>query len=199
KQLLDYYFENDKNQFIITANELFDKNKTLWSKFLQDKIHVEFDKTLFVKVFYQLTIQENKIEHYHKIKNYLTSAEFNKLLNDVNWQKAFVVKILEVEKKYEEIKYLVEQYSDSWELNELIEPILNIYPEFCFNKIKQKAKEELDNGRGRDLYRIIATWLKQALKINGLETQTHELINQLYNHKPNLPALKDEFRMEGLV
>ncbi len=199
KQLLDYYFENDKERFIKISNELFDKDKRYWSEFLQDKVSLELDKTLYIKVFYQLTTYENKIEHYHKIKDYLSPTEFNRLIEEIKWNMVFVAQILEVEKKFEEIKQIVEQNPDSWDINELIEPILNVYPEFCFSLIEQKSVNEIENGRGREVYSTIASWLKQAQKIQGFENKTRELINQLYNHKPNLPALKDEFRKAKLV
>jgi len=49
------------------------------------------------------------------------------------------------------------------------------------------------------IYEDIVGKLQLAQKIPGFELQTKELILQLYNHKPNLPALKDEFRIGGLV
>ncbi len=199
KQLLDYYFENDKSKFTITAHELFNTDKRYWPVFLQNKVDVKTDKALYFKVFYQLTVVKKELRYYHKIRNYISPSDFNKLLSDINWSKVFVVKILEVEKRYEEIKHIVEQNPNDWGYTELITPILAVYPAFCFNNIKTKAENTLQNERGRSIYQRIVLWLQLAKAIPGYETQTRELILQLYNHKPNLPALRDEFRSGSLV
>lgn len=199
KQLLQYYFNSDKVNFIETADKLFNTDKPFWARFLKDYVSVELDKMLYVNVFYQLTVDEKDINHYNKIREFLTETDLNKLLSELSWEKAFVVRILEVEKRYESIKKIVEKNSDHWQYEEFIRPILAVYPEFCFQHIKNKTIKTIEDQRGRDVYERIASWLKLTGKIAGFENEKRELINQLYNHKPNLPALKDELRKAGLV
>lgn len=199
KQLLDYYFENDKNTFVKTANELFSIDNRLWARFLSDKMDKQLNVELFKKVFFRLTIDEKQIEYYKKIKTLLSSEDFDLLINEINWDKAFTVRIYEEEKKFEEIKQVVKSSKDSWDYEELISPILNVYPEFCFSNIRSRAKNTLANNKGRSTYKRIASWLKLAKTITGYQDQVQELVLQLYKHKPNLPALKDEFRNAGLV
>ncbi len=199
KQLLDYYFENDKNSFIKTAYELFDIDKQYWSRFLQNKVDPQLAKSLYFKVFYQLTISEEKIEYYHKIKADLSPSDFSRLISEINWNKVFIVKILEVEQKFEDIKQIVEKNKNDWKFEELIKPILRVFPVFCFNTIKSKTENTLANERGRSTYQRIVSCLQLAKDIPGYEAKTKELIRELYNYKPNLPALKDEMRMGGLV
>jgi len=199
KQLLDYYFENDKNAFVKTANELFNNDNRSWAKFLSDKVDTQLDVELYKKVFFRLTIDEKQIEYYKKIKTLLSPEDFDLLISKINWNMAFTVRIFEEEKKFEEIKQVVKGSKDSWYYEELISPILNVYPEFCFNNIRSRAKYTLANNRGRSTYKRIASWLKLAKTIPGYQDQVQELVLQLYKHKPNLPALKDEFRNAGFV
>ena len=70
---------------------------------------------------------------------------------------------------------------------------MNFIKIFIYNCVKTKKE------RGRSVYREIATWLKQARKIADFQIQIRKLITDLYNNKPNLPALKDEFRQTSLV
>ena len=58
---------------------------------------------------------------------------------------------------------------------------------------------QIEKQRGRDAYSTIASWLTQAKKIVKFESQTRDLIKNLYNHKPNLPALKDEFKQPYFI
>lgn len=199
KQLLEYYFEADKEVFLETARELVSANKHFWAGFLQQYVSPELDEELFVSVFRQLVVQEKDIKYYNKIRKYLSETALNELLNELNWDKTFVVKILEVEERYEDIKTLAEHNPGDWEYAQVIAPILNIYPEFCFRHIKSKAESTLQNNRGRSVYERIASWLLLIQRIPGFEMEKPDLVRTLYNHKPNLPALKDEMRKAGLV
>jgi len=199
KQLLEYYFERDKDAFVRIARELFPTDKYLWSEFLQHYITPQLNEELFVQVFWQLTVRHNNIEYYNRMREYLSETDLKKLIKELNWEKVFVVKILDVEKRYADIKAIVEKDADDWNYAGIIEPILTVYPEFCFQHIKNKSINTLDNQRGRDVYQRIAKWLSLAQTIPGFKIETRELIQQLYNHKPNLPALKDEMRQAGLM
>ena len=199
KQLLKFYFDSDKVSFVKTANELFQTDKRVWAKFLKDFVSVELDKSLYVNIFRHLAVNEKQIKYYLKIKEYLNDSDINSLLEEVDWDKLFVVEILEVEKRYESIRKIVEKNSSDWQYEELIRPILTVYPEFCFQHIKNKTIITIENQRGRDIYERIANWLKLTQKIPGFDTEKRDLVNQLYNHKPNLPALKDELRKAKLV
>jgi len=198
EQLLEYYLENDIDAFNRTANELLEKDKYRWAKFLADKISEASDRQLFKNVFSELTIKETKIEYYRKIKNILNEDEKEQLINTV-YNKPFKVQIFEEEKQYDKIKRIVEKNTDSWDFTELIKPILEEYPDFCFETIKNKALKTIATQRGRTAYEKIAEWLKLAKLIPAHEDLTRELIMKLYYNKPNLPALKDEFRIAGLV
>jgi len=199
KQLLQFYFESDQLSFVKTAKELFTADKRFWAVFLKDYITAELDSMLYINVFYQLTADTEDIKHYMKIRAYLTESDLNRLLGEFTWNKVFPVRILEVEKRYDSIKTIVEKNSDDWHYGELIRPILGIYPEFCFQHIKNKAVKTIEKQRGRDVYERISGWLKLTQEIPGFDNEKRDLIGQLYNHKPNLPALKDEMRKAKLV
>jgi hypothetical protein len=199
RQLLEYYFVHEKDAFVKTACELFAADHDLWAEFLQKYITPELDRELFVKVFRQLTVNEKKIKHYNKIREYLSSDDFNNLVKELEWDKVFVVKLLEAEKQYDRIKGMVEKSADDWKYAEMIEPILTVYPEFCFRSIRNRAVISVENQRGRHAYERIAAWLSLTREIPGFENEKRELVRQIYNHKPNLPALKDEMRRAGLM
>ncbi len=199
KQLLQYFFNSDKVNFIETADKLFNTNKPFWAKFLQDYISVDLDESLYFNIFRYLAVNEKQIEYYLKIKEFLSDSDIDSLLEEVAWDKVFVVAILEIEKRYESIREIVQKNNDNWHFIELITPILAIYPEFCFQNIKNKTIKTIEDQRGRDVYERIAKWLKLTEKTPGFDNERRDLINQLYNHKPNLPALKDELRKAGLI
>jgi hypothetical protein len=199
KQLLEYYFETGKEAFLEIARELVSTNKRFWAGFLQQYVSPELDEKLFVCVFRQLVVQHKEIEYYNKIRKYLSEDGLTELLNEMKGDKVFIVKILEVEQRYKDIKTLVEQNPSDWEYAAVITPILTVYPEFCLRNIKSIAESTLQNNRGRSVYERVALWLKMTQNIPGFEMEKLDLVRTLYNHKPNLPAMKDEMRKAGLV
>lgn len=196
---MEYNFETDKEAFLEIARELVPANKHFWAGFLQQYVSPELDEELFVCVFRQLIVQQKEIDYYKKIRKYLSEAALTGLLNELKWDKAFIVKILKIEERYEDIKTLVEQNPGDWEYVKVIAPILTIYPQFCFRHIKSKAESTLQNNCGRSVYERIASWLLLIEMIPGFEMEKPDLVRTFYNHKPNLPALKDEMRKAGLV
>jgi len=200
KQLLEYYFERDKKSFLKTAHELFPGDNYLWSEYLQGFVTPQLDQKLFTDVFRHLVVRRNNIEYYLKIRDYLSEIEFKELLNEVRWNRPFVVEILESEQRFDDIKKLVtDHHSTNHDYEKIIRPILQEFPEFCFENIKNRATQTIENERGRHIYQRIASWLKLLQQIPGFKNEKIQLIMQLYNHKPNLPALKDEMRKAGLV
>jgi len=199
KQVMVYYFETNKEAFLRLAHELFPGDRQLWAGFLQQYVSPELDERLFVAVFRELTLHFREIGYYNKISEYLSATDFTELLDELKWDRVFAVRILEIEERYEEIKAMVEKHPDDRTYADLIAPILTVYPGFCFKHIKSKAENTLQFQRGRAVYERVASWLSLAGKVPGFEIETLDLVRTLYNHKPNLPALKDEMRKAGLV
>ncbi len=198
KELLQFYFEHDQTAFVETAHELFSARAGSWSTFLEPYVTPQLDEQLFVKVFSTLTISRQNIQYYQKVKPYLDEASYAKIISELKRDTVFLVKIYETDERYADIKALVQKENNRWYFDQLIAPLLTVYPDFSFEKIKEMVVGTLENERGRSTYAEIAKWLVLAKQIPGYETKTTQLIQNTYAHKPNLPALKDEMRKAGL-
>lgn len=198
-QLLEYYFSKNKPEFLKLANELFEKEAGYWAQQLREHVSAELDPALFVKVYYRLVVDNKSMKDYHKLKPHLSTKKLEMLLNDINYDNPFKVQVLAAEQRYEEIKRIAELNPDDWRYPELIRPILEVYPKFCFNQISGKVRRTIETERGRSIYQHIAGLLQLADTIPGFKPQNRLLVREIYNHKPNLPALKDELRKGGLV
>jgi len=198
-QLLKHYFENDTSEFLKLAYGLFEKEPRYWAHQLRDLVSAELDTDLFVNVFYRLVADQKVMEDYFELRPYLTPERLEELLDEIGGNKPFKVQVLAAEKRFEEIKTIVKLQPGDWHYPELISPILAVYPEFCFNHIKQKVLKTSENQRGRSTYQRIAEWLQMAGSIPEYKEQTRLLALALYNHKPALPALRDELRKGELL
>ena len=77
---------------------------------------------------------------------------------------------------------------------------MNIYPQDCFSiivEINNKAMKGYK--RNRSTYQTMVKTLKLLPEITIKKKETEIFLKSLYNHKPNLPALKDEMRKAKLI
>ncbi len=71
--------------------------------------------------------------------------------------------------------------------------------EMAWGLAKQIIDFKMKSDRSRTTYAMLAGILADALKYVANAVEVKELITQLYTQRPNLPALKDEFRKAGLI
>lgn len=199
RQLLEHYFSNDKPEFYELAKELLKKEPRYWAHQLKEYVSPEADNSLFVNVYYQLVSDNKSMDDYYKLRPYLSKEKLEKLLSEISFDAPFKVQILAAEKRYEEIKNIVELHSNGWHYKELIKPILEIYPQFCFNQIREKIRQTIETERGRRVYKRITGLLQLADTIPGFKAENRILVRELYTHKPSLPALREELRKAGLI
>ncbi len=197
-ELLDFYLNEDYESYIEVAVQLFKSNERHWARIVSENIIPDIHLDFYKDVYVRLCISEMKIEDYRKVRNYLSGEEKKKFYDRI-YNKVYLAGVYYEDGLYDEIKKLVEKDTDSWYFDEIIELIVKIYPDFCFGQIMKRVLNILAKQRGRSAYRTIASSLQIAETIPSYQVQTQKLIMKIYNHKPNLPALKDELRKAGLV
>jgi hypothetical protein len=203
KQLLEKYYKKRENQnFNRIAKMAFKKWASKFDKYLIDHLDKEQEKDLYIKALKSYVSGNQSVEYYYVLKPYLSAEETIVFVDKFKktYHTRFYVKLLDIEKRYEEILICVKCNKDASDLEELIKPILNIYPQECFSiivEINNKAMKEYK--RNRDTYQKMIKTLKLLPKITTKKKETELFLKSLYNHKPNLPALKDEMRKANLV
>lgn len=201
KQLLKKYrLKNQPPDFNRIAKMAFDNWPYEFDKYLIDNLDKDQQKELYVKALKHYVSRSSSISHYKILKNYLTKDETIAFVNRFKNRKVFYVQMLEIEKRYEEILACVKDDIYCYDIEKLLKPILNIYPDDCFEiivKINQKAMQ--DPKRNRSTYQTMVKTLKLLKKIASKKREAEAFLQSLYNHKPNLPALKDEMRKANLI
>jgi len=200
KQLLDHYWLNDPECFRLEGKRLFRLHSHELCDFFRERLYPMFDAEFFKEVLWFQTLRDRKPDQYEELREYLDEVEKQKFIDEITWDEVFRVKVLEMEKRYDEILRLVQkEVRHTWHFPEMITPILNVFPAEVFELIKIKTGYTIENEKGRSSYRRISTWLQLALQIEGKEDDARHLIHELYNRKPALPALKDEMKKAGVV
>lgn len=77
---------------------------------------------------------------------------------------------------------------------------MNIFPEECFNIIKNKTDEYLKENIGRKYYVGVALWLELLMKIKEkkIRSEINLYFQDLLQRYKMRPALKDEFKKVGI-
>ncbi len=119
-------------------------------------------KELYKKILSRHVECKENIDDY-KILSELLSPEEKEIFFAKMWNKVFLTKLFDFEKMYDRILQLVHSHIDAWEFNEIIQPILPIYPTECLSVLQNKINRSLNNERGRSVYQRIVSWIKLIL------------------------------------
>ena len=203
KRLIEKYKEeNRKKDFNRVAEIVFNKWPNEFDYYLINNLNKKQQKSLYIRALKNYVKDKSNLRYYEILRNYLTDKEKIDFVNSFkkSHNTLFYVQLLKTDKRYNDILICAKKHKDSDNLDRLIAPILNKYPKDCFNLIVNKNKALINSeGRGRHTYQLMMRTLKQLKQIVSLEKETATFLNELYNHKPNLPALRDEMRKAGLV
>ena len=204
KQLLEKYkFENKEGDFNRIAELAFRKWAGNFDLYLVNNLNKESKKELYIKALRSYSAGKQSIVHYNELREYLDEAQKKEFADEIKkgFHEIFFVQLLEIEKRYEDILIFVKEKKDiSYNFEKIIAPIRNIYPDECFNMIRNKCNAALNEyNRNRKTYQQMVKWLKVMNRIKSKQQETKQYIKTLYEHKPNLPALKDEIRKAQLL
>lgn len=162
------------------------------------------DKTvyedLYINALKIYTKENSSIAHYKILREYLSENDRLEFIQTMKnrFRKVFYVKLLEIEKQYELILNFAKKNSDAYELDELVKPIVSVYPDEVFEIIKIVADKQIAY-RGRSSYARAASLLQLMLNVSQIKDTFKSYISELYNHQPRLPALRDELAKAGLL
>jgi len=202
EELLSYYtVANQHQKYIETAKKLFTNNKAYWCISVQQHISAKDDSRFYIDVNLQCCTSTSKIKYYKNVKKLLSKDEKESFIENLKYNTELKAFIFKEDGEFEKIKPLVKSLDSLWNSSEkILDTIKNVYPEFVFEKIPKHINSLMsDSKRSRHTYIEIANWLKYANQIPNHREKTIKLTTKLFNHKPNLPALKDEFRKAGII
>ncbi|MDD4603952.1 MAG: hypothetical protein PHF97_09130 [Bacteroidales bacterium] len=200
KQLLDHYWTNDPVCFRLVGQKLFREHPAELCDYFSELLFPMFDEGFYKEVLRYKTLRDRDLDLYKVLRDHLTEEEKLQFSVEIIFDDVFKIKVLALEKRYPEILALVQKKAlFTWYFTEMITPILNIYPAETFALIQTKCEDMLRNHKKRSGYKHIVEWLQLSLQIKGMEENARHLINELYNRKPALPALKEEMRKAGVV
>ncbi len=202
KLLTKYKELNNRSEFariskILLELETSQKPYILYIIENTDKVNYQ---TIYIDALKIYILDSNSIEHYNLLREYLSNPQRLEFIkkSEKNYPSQFYIKMLNIEKNYEDILKFVQQNQNSYYLDEIILPIITIYPNEVFEIIKESSTKTI-NARGRSNYANASKLIKLLIQIPEKIDELKDFISTLYDHKPRLPALRDELKQAGLI
>jgi hypothetical protein len=198
-----FHAKGDWENFIRIAKKVMSQRPQEFDQYLLDTLPKDLDPTLYLAALENLTQRTRSLTHYLELRTYWTEvqrADFIKKQYN-RYSHLFYVQMLAAEKQHEKILELLknENLDGISDFDQLISPIVSVYPTESFEMVVAKCRRELEIGKGRSSYHLVAQWLKTIEAEQSLKEEVKAYVMHLFNSKPILPALRDELKKAKLV
>jgi len=205
RQLLDYYKKkNTTEKYLKIAKTAFREwpnefDEEIYS-YLKSKPKSDFQADVLI----HYTIRTESIDLFKELKNQFGDEKIIKLVNGLKSSYAkdsFYISVLTELQDYKTILAYLEEHINSPYIDFMVKPIVNIYPQQCFELIKKKTENFLEENIGRKYYQTTVGWLRLLMDIrdDSVKSMVNNFISALQEKYYNRPALKDEMRKAGLI
>jgi len=199
EKLMNKYIKLSQSEdFYRIARYTFDLFPDKLAGFLLKHIHPKVDRPFYVELLRYYTNYKQDIEGFKELREFITPEEKESFINSNTTTPAFYAKLLAAELRFTEILELAKSNQNAWEFNDLIRPILNIYPRDIFEMQTKRTIENLTlNAANRaDIKRIVKN-LSSLKEIRGFEEPTKEFIKRLKKQFRNRSELLEELAVVG--
>lgn len=148
--------------------------------FLLKHVHPKVDRSFYIELLKHYTNHKQDIEGFKELREFISEEEKESFIQANFTSPPFYAKLLAAELRFAEILDLAKQQKNTWEFNELIRPILNIYPRDIFEMHTKRTIENLTlNASTRTDYKRICKNLRSIKDIKGIDLQRNEFIKRL--------------------
>ena len=176
--LMAQYLKLDQEEnFYRIAHATFDLFPSKLVHFLLKNVHPRTDRDFYITLLKYYTNHKQDIEGFKELRELISEEEKEIFIADNITTPTFYAKLLATELRFSEILTLAKTKTNAWEFNELIKPILHIYPLDIFELISKRCIEALSLTQVD--YRRISKNLQILQNIKGIDVQRQEFIKRL--------------------
>lgn len=181
EKLMQRYVKlNQSADFYRIARYSFDLFPDKLTSFLLKHIHPKVDRPFYIELLTYYANKKQDIEAFKELREFITLEEKEIFIQNNLTNPVFYTKLLATELRFTEILELAKAQKNAWEFNELVRPILNIYPRDVFEMHVKRTIEHLTLSASTRLdYQRICKHLLAIKEIKGYEAQRAEFIKRL--------------------
>jgi len=168
------------DEFYRIARYTFDLFPDKLASFLLKHIHPKVDRSFYVELLTFYANKKQDIEAFKELREFISPEAKEAFIQNNVTNPVFYTKLLATELRFSEILELAKTQKNAWEFNELVRPILNIYPRDIFEMHVKRTIENLTlNATTRLDYRRICKNLVSIKEIKGYDDTRKEFIKRL--------------------
>jgi len=181
EKLMQRYVKlNQSNDFYRIARYSFDLFPDKVTSFLLKHIHPKVNRPFYIELLRYYTNKKQDIEAFKELREFITLEEKEAFIQNNLTNPVFYTKLLATELRFTEILELAKSQKNAWEFNELVRPIINIYPRDIFEIHVKRTIEQLTLSASTRLdYQRICKHLLAINDIKGYEAQRAEFVKRL--------------------
>jgi len=205
RQLLDYYKKkNIPEKCLKIAKTAFRKWPQEFDEEIYSYLKLKPKSEFLADVLIYHTIRTESIKLFKELKKQFGDEKIIKLVDELknNYAKnSFYISVLTELQDYKTILEYLEEHRNSPSINFIVKPIINIYPQQCFELIKNKTDKFLEENIGRKYYQVAVGWLRLLMNIQDASVKSNagNFISALRAKYYNRSALRDEMKKAGLI
>ncbi|GEM_PF-1851800 len=181
EKLMQRYHQLDQiDDFYRIARYTFDLFPDILVNFLLKYIHPKVDKPFYTELLKYYAHKKQDLEAFKELREFISPEEKEVFIQNNATNPTFYTKLLAAELRFTEILELAKAQKNTWEFNELVRPILNIYPRDIFEMHVKRTIENLTlHATTRLEYRRICKNLVAIKEIKGYDETRKEFIKRL--------------------
>ncbi len=181
EKLMQFYHQLDQtDDFYRIARYTFDLFPDKLANFLLKYIHPKVDKPFYIELLKYYAHKKQDLEAFKELREFISPEEKEVFIQNNATNPTFYSKLLAAELRFTEILELAKVQKNTWEFNELVRPILTIYPRDIFEMHVKRTIENLTlHATTRLDYRRICKNLVAIKEIKGYDDTRKEFIKRL--------------------
>lgn len=180
KLMQKYHQLNQMDEFYRIARYTFDLFPDKLTSFLLKHIHPKVDRPFYVELLTFYANKKQDIEAFKELREFISLEAKEVFIQNNATNPTFYTQLLATELRFSEILELAKTQKNAWEFNELVRPILNIYPRDIFEMHVKRTIENLTlHATTRLDYRRICKNLVSIKEIKGYDDTRKEFIKRL--------------------
>lgn len=201
-ELLDYYYKNDIDAFEDKAVRFAENFEYLTTDYLVDK--VKKGSQFHISLLKRKINTSGEHRYFDELKQYTKATELKHFMDSIH-SPNLKVKLYASEGMFDDLEKLIRSeqkkgpYMSNFDFLKAVKHLYPVNPKLAWELTLIEVNRKMNSDRNRSTYNYLAALLKESLSIPDKLNEVKTCINLLFNHKPNLPALKDEFRKAKIV
>ena len=192
-----YILLGESSELARVSKILLEKEHSVdYTPFVIDSIDKERYQELYIKALEIYIKARHSLKHYRLLREYYSEKERMEFIK--RFSNLFYIELLEEEKQYKSILSFAKRNGNSYNLYQIVKPIISVYPDEVFELLTARS-DKLVEERGRSSYARACELLQSASTIPMKKEALKSYVYKLTSNNRRLSALRDEFGKAGLL